>query len=148
MSQRHLNDHHLGHAPGGTTMAPLRILLTGPVATVASMAHYLYLSRYDTRWERDDEVSASDVRACDVFIADIGLKGSVGCDFVRSLTEHQIRRPVVIVISSESEQPPKEPGIDAHLVKPVDPEVLRALLERLQRSWLPSAVQHGSLAAT
>jgi DNA-binding response OmpR family regulator len=112
------------------------------------MAHYLYLSKYDSRWERDDEVCAEDVCDCDVLIADIGLKGGAGCDFVRSLTEQQKRRPIVIVISSESEPPRKEPGIDAHLVKPVDPEVLRALLERLQRSWVSSAVRSGSLAAT
>src|SRR5262249_46323027 len=90
------------------TMAPLRILLTGRVETGASMAHYLYLSKYDSRWERDDEVCAEDVRDCDVLIADIGLKGRAGCDFVRSLTE-QKRRPIVIVISSESEPPRKEP---------------------------------------
>jgi len=129
-------------------MAPLRILLTGPVETAATLAHYLYLSQYDSRWERDDEVQPADVRDCDVLIADIGLKGRSGCDFVRNLSEHQRRRPIVIVISNDSQPPGKEPGIDAHLLKPVDPDVIRALLQRLQGSWFSSVVRHGSLAAT
>lgn len=68
-------------------------------------------------------------------IADIGLRGQSGCEFVRALTSDRSKRPIVIVISNESQRPPPEPGIDAHMVKPIDPERLLVLMERLREFY-------------
>jgi DNA-binding response OmpR family regulator len=127
-----MGTNFMARTPEGIGMPRLRVLLVGPIETAAAMAHLLYLSHHDSRWEVESDVPPDSVRWCDVLIADIGLKGPAGLDFVRGLTAQMIRRPIVIVISSESQPPPRELGVDARLVKPVDPEGLLALVERLR----------------
>ena len=112
-------------------MPALRVLLVGPADTVSAMALLLYRSHHETRWECEGEVTSESVDWCEVVIADIGLKGSAGRDFVKNLTSGRNKRPVVIVISNESVTPPVEAGIDAHFTKPVDPDELVGLVERL-----------------
>jgi DNA-binding response OmpR family regulator len=74
---------------------------------------------------------ASDVDWSEVVIADIGLKGQAGRDWVKAITSERARRPIVIAISNESVTPPVEAGIDAHLTKPVGPDELVGCVERL-----------------
>jgi DNA-binding response OmpR family regulator len=112
-------------------MPALRVLLVGPADTVSAMALLLYRSHHETRWETEGKVTSEDVDWCDVIIADIGLKGQAGRDFAKALASEQAKRPLVIVISSDSVTPPVQAGIDANLTKPIDPDELVGCVERL-----------------
>jgi CheY-like chemotaxis protein len=120
----------------GGHMNQLRVLLVGPIEASGSMVPLLSHHHFDSSWERLDAVRPASIRNADVIIADIGLRGDEGRDFVRRLTTMTPKRPLVIVISNESEVTPEEPGIDLQLRKPVNPDELLAVLRRLSYFYM------------
>jgi DNA-binding NarL/FixJ family response regulator len=89
-----------------------------------------YLRGHERRWELDYTVTADEVDKADVVVIDIGLRGKVGYDLARRLTNRKPKRPVVIVISNDRDAT-VEPGLDACLAKPVDPYKFVGLLAKL-----------------
>ncbi len=75
----------------------------------------------------------------DVVLLDIGLPGMNGYDVARQLTAARPRKtPLVIALSGYGGEKDRrrsaEAGIDLHLVKPVKPDELQAVLVRFQRA--------------
>jgi CheY-like chemotaxis protein len=71
-----------------------------------------------------------------VALVDIGLPGFDGYEVARRMRALAIAPPVLIALTGYSEPEDRararEAGFDAHLVKPVDPDELSALLGRLE----------------
>jgi CheY-like chemotaxis protein len=71
----------------------------------------------------------------DVILLDLGLPIVDGWHVARKLAESgRTQRPFVIAISGHSLEPFGGDGIDRHLVKPVDPEQLRAELAQVGKN--------------
>jgi DNA-binding response OmpR family regulator len=113
-------------------MHSLRTLFVGPPEIASPMSSLLCLRKFDSHWESTESVTPEDVKQADVLIADIGLRGQEGREFVLQLVAKTRKRPLVVVIGNETEVPPRQPGIDAYLRKPVDPDQFVALLDRFQ----------------
>jgi CheY-like chemotaxis protein len=82
----------------------------------------------------------------DVVLLDLALPGMDGFEFAQRLHEQpgfQSKIPFLIAVSGygdvQSCRRAREAGIDLHLVKPVDPAALQALLRRFQRVIMPGA---------
>jgi CheY-like chemotaxis protein len=77
-------------------------------------------------------------QACpDVVLLDIGLPGMDGYEVARRVHEMQLwKRPLLVAVTAWGEEAHRrrsaEVGIDLHLVKPVDPQTLIALLRRFR----------------
>jgi two-component system CheB/CheR fusion protein len=77
-------------------------------------------------------------RACpDMVLLDIGLPGMDGYEVARRVHEMQLwKRPLLVAVTAWGEEADRrrsaEVGIDLHLVKPVDPQTLIALLRRFR----------------
>jgi CheY-like chemotaxis protein len=74
----------------------------------------------------------------DVVLLDIGLPGMDGWEVAKSLYAHvRIKRPFIIAVTghgrAEDVRQSSKVGIDLHLVKPIDPQELEAVLRRFQR---------------
>jgi CheY-like chemotaxis protein len=71
----------------------------------------------------------------DVVLLDLGLPGADGFEVCRSLREQGLASTYVIAVTGyarpEDRQRTFDAGFDEHLVKPVDPEALLALLGKL-----------------
>jgi len=70
-------------------------------------------------------------------LLDLELPGMSGFEVARQLNEHsQEKKALLIVVSGfgsdEDRQQSAQVGVDLHLVKPVDPNELRGILERCQ----------------
>jgi CheY-like chemotaxis protein len=78
----------------------------------------------------------------DVILLDLGLPGRSGWDVAIELRQlPELDRVRLIALSGcardEDHERSHEAGIDFHLIKPADPEVLRRWLEALARSQRP-----------
>lgn len=74
-------------------------------------------------------LEALDAWRTDVVLLDIGLPDMSGWDVAAAAAQHR-SRPVVIVLSGRDPDPrQRPPGVRWHVKKPVDPLVLRTLLE-------------------
>ena len=74
----------------------------------------------------------------DVVLLDIGLPGIDGWAVAQLIQQNAtVKRPFVIAITGFSQKEDLRNsasiGVDLHLVKPVDPDYLRAVLRRFQR---------------
>jgi CheY-like chemotaxis protein len=74
----------------------------------------------------------------DVVILDIGLPDADGWEVAKSLQEQAaLKRPFFIAVTGydgeEAKRRSAEAGVDLHLVKPIDPQELAAVLSRFQR---------------
>lgn len=102
---------------------------------VESLALLLELEGHDVRTALDGPAAldlASEFRPQAVLL-DIGLPGMDGYDVARRLRERpETREALIIAITGYGQQedhaPAKAAGFDHHLVQPVDPEELGALL--------------------
>jgi CheY-like chemotaxis protein len=68
----------------------------------------------------------------DVILLDLGLPVIDGWEVAAELTTQQSPHPFVIAVSGYSERNSGEYGVDLHLMKPVDPRRLLAILERFE----------------
>jgi CheY-like chemotaxis protein len=74
-----------------------------------------------------------------VLITDIGMPGKTGHDLAKEIRaeKHTVRCLIIAVTGYGQEHDrrlSREAGIDHHLVKPVDPQTIRSLLERYKGS--------------
>ncbi len=72
----------------------------------------------------------------DVVLLDIGMPGMDGWQLAEQIRgQKSVKTPFLIAITGygtmADQRRSRESGIDFHLVKPVDPEVLRSILARL-----------------
>jgi len=125
----------------------LRVLIVEDDADTAdSMAILLRLYTYDVQVASD---GATALRTAleeqpDVVLLDIGLPKLDGWEFAKQLRSQTTgKRPLLIAISGygmQSDQKrSQEAGIDLHLVKPVEPEMLQQVLQRFETVIVPSA---------
>jgi CheY-like chemotaxis protein len=108
--------------------------------TASSTAMLLRLCGYEVQVAPDGHaaVRAAEASAPDVVLLDIGLPGMDGYEVARWIKRQPgNKRPLLVAVTGRSQDEDRrraaEVGIDLHLVKPVDPEQLRRLLERFQR---------------
>jgi PAS domain S-box-containing protein len=83
-----------------------------------------------------DALDAARTQRPDVMLVDIGLPGMDGYEVARRVREVPSLRDVVLVALTgyaldEDRARAREAGFDHHLVKPVDPKVLRSLVGRM-----------------
>jgi two-component system CheB/CheR fusion protein len=88
----------------------------------------------------------------DVVLLDLGLPKMDGWQVAKQLREQSNgKRPFLIAVTGYGQQTDHErsheAGIDLHLVKPVDPEMLYELLRRFQTVVAPNAEPQTLLAA-
>jgi len=80
----------------------------------------------------------------DVILLDIGLPGGMdGHELARRLRAHPARKPPLLVAITgsareEDRRRSEQAGIHLHLVKPVEPEAVEALLRRFERVIKPA----------
>jgi CheY-like chemotaxis protein len=128
--------------------AGLRILIAEDYADNAvSMEMLLRMYGHDVAIAANGPTALEKARTDqpDVVLLDLGLPGMSGYDVARQLRDHRPRkRPLLIALSGfgqeRDRQHSAEVGIDLHLVKPVAPEVLRAILE-----WFQQLVAKGGM---
>jgi signal transduction histidine kinase/DNA-binding response OmpR family regulator len=118
-------------------VAQRRILVVDDQADVAdTTAAMLGLSGHDVRTARDGREALEQAAEFqpEVVLLDIGLPGMDGYEVARRLRQTQAGRQVLLVALTGYGQPTdrqrsQEAGFDEHLLKPVDPATLEALIE-------------------
>jgi CheY-like chemotaxis protein len=119
----------------------LRVLIVEDHAdTAATLATLLCLAGHEVRVVHDGPAALEAVQAfpLDVMLLDIGLPGMNGWQVVERLRQRPThQRPLVIAVTGYGQDADRrrsqEAGIALHLLKPVDPNDLLALLSRFQR---------------
>jgi CheY-like chemotaxis protein len=103
--------------------------------TADSLALLLCLFGHQVRVARDGRTALELARAFspDVVLLDIGLPGMDGWQIAQQFRQQPAaRRPLLIALTGYGQdndrQRSHEAGIDLHLLKPVDPDLLRRLL--------------------
>jgi two-component system, OmpR family, response regulator len=104
-------------------------------ATSTALLLKLFGHEVDVAGDGPTALRAAAAFAPDVVLLDIGLPGMDGYEVARRLSSQATaRRPFFIAVSGYSQSPDRrlamEAGIDMHLLKPVDPDHLRLLLQR------------------
>jgi two-component system CheB/CheR fusion protein len=133
------------------TLVPLRILVVEDSADTAQTMQLLL-----RLWGRDCLVAgagpaALEVAAAfgpDVVFLDIGLPGLNGYEVARRLRHHPATAAALLVAVTGYGQPRDvqlcwEAGFDCHLLKPVEPQALRGLLEQprlFSAKWAPGTM--------
>jgi CheY-like chemotaxis protein len=83
----------------------------------------------------------------DVIFMDIGLPGMTGYEVARRVRQQtELGSPLLVAVTGyaedEARRLSREAGFDYHLVKPVDPDAILALLASLE--WSDESEQSGS----
>jgi signal transduction histidine kinase/CheY-like chemotaxis protein len=126
--------------PEAVPTPPLRVLIVDDNHDSAGMlAALLEFSGHET-FEAYDGLAAVEAASTldpDVILLDIGLPGLNGYEAARRIRDQQgtRRRPLLVALTGwgqeEDRRRSEESGFDAHLVKPVDHDVLTRLLAEL-----------------
>jgi DNA-binding response OmpR family regulator len=105
------------------------------------METMLGLEGYQTRWVQTGEAALAAVkqRRPDLVLLDLGLPDLDGFEVARELRREPTETPFRIVALTGHGQPEDrrrtaEAGFDEHLVKPVDPKTIRAVIENAERA--------------
>jgi two-component system CheB/CheR fusion protein len=107
--------------------------------TAESMARLLTILGYEVAIARDGlhAIAMAPRQGPDFVLLDLGLPGMDGYQIALSLKQEvECKKTVFIAVTgygqSEDRQRSRAAGIDHHLVKPVDPDVLLGLLARCE----------------
>jgi signal transduction histidine kinase/CheY-like chemotaxis protein len=129
-------------APDGQPSAPARRVLVVDDNTSAaeSLALILKFEGYDVRTAYDGESALEGIRTFRprAVLLDIGLPGISGHEVARRVREDAGQTGVALLVAitgyaeTEARHRSREAGFDHHLVKPVDPEDVLALLAPLE----------------
>ena len=118
--------------------------------TATSLAMLLQLYGYNVAVAPDGPTALQRIQVSqpDVVLLDIGLPGMDGWQTAEQIWEQSNRNPpFVIAITGYGTIADQfrswTLGIDLHLVKPVDPELLRKILARFQTLIMPAAAGAG-----
>jgi two-component system OmpR family response regulator len=131
-------------ALAGHEMDPRRGLKVLIVEDNADSAHseamLLRILGHDVEIAQDGATALAQAKrhAPDVVLLDIGLPGIDGWSLAKLLQEQaDDKKPFIIAVTgfgrNDDVRHSAEAGIDLHLVKPVDPQYLEAVLRRFQR---------------
>ena len=131
--------------PGGQTR--LRVLIVEDDADTAdTMAVLLRLYAYEVLVASDGATALRLTLQAqpDVVLLDIGLPRLDGWQLAKQLrSQGNGKRPLLIAVSGygmpADQVRSEEAGIDLHLVKPVDPEILQQVLRRFEAVVMPGA---------
>ena len=123
----------------------LRVLLVEDDAdNAASLAMLLRLWGHEVQTVGDGPAALQAARESppDVALLDLGLPGMSGHEVARRLQAPvQGKRPLLIAVTGFGEEKDRckseQAGIDLHLLKPVDPEILLRVLARFRDIVLP-----------
>jgi CheY-like chemotaxis protein len=129
--------------PAISDVAVLRVLIVEDQADGAeSLAILLRLDGYDVEIARDGPIALEKAQAYrpDVVLLDLGLPRMSGYDVAKQMAARQPEsKPFLIALTGygrdEDRQRSADAGFDMHLVKPVDPEELHGILDRLQQTF-------------
>ncbi len=105
-----------------------------------SMAMLLRLYGHDVVIAPNGRIAVDKARADmpDVVLLDLGLPGMSGYEVAEQLCARRPRKtPLLVAVTGyggeEDRRNSRKAGIDLHLLKPIDPNQLRAILETFQR---------------
>jgi CheY-like chemotaxis protein len=108
--------------------------------SAASMKTLLRLLGHDVEvaYDGHEALAKAGKRAPDVVLLDIGLPGINGWEVAKLLQERATdKKPFLIAVTGYGKEEDKrrsaEVGVDLHLLKPVDPQELAAILRRFER---------------
>ena len=131
-------EENVVRSQSATLAVPLSILVVDDNHDAAdSLADLLALDGHQTDIAYDGEAALEKFRQTrpQVVLLDLGLPKLNGYDVCRAIRRDERGHPVVIALTgwgqNEDRKRTKEAGFDAHLVKPVDPGMLRAMLASL-----------------
>ena len=126
-----------GQTPVTPAVRALRVLVVDDLPDAAeTMAELLQLMGHDvlTAIDGGGAVELALRERPDLVLLDIGLPGLNGFEACRSMREGGLTGTVVVAVSGhgnpEDRRLSQVAGFDEHLVKPVDPALLRALVDR------------------
>jgi two-component system CheB/CheR fusion protein len=103
--------------------------------TNTSLALLLRLWGHEVFTAEDGPSALQVVEHCkpDAVLLDVGLPGMDGYELAQQLRQGPLRRALLVTVSGFGQEADhrrsQEAGCDCHLVKPVEPDVLRELLE-------------------
>ncbi len=126
------------------------------VSSAQSLAMVLKLDGHDVEVSHDGRQALEAVRRFrpEVVLMDIGLPGMDGYEVARRLRQEQeLERGIALLVAvtgyaeDEARRRSREAGFDHHLVKPVDPDGVLALLASLEWSEPPPADKPAKLPA-
>jgi CheY-like chemotaxis protein len=115
---------------------PCRVLVVDDLPDSAyTLAHLLYLWGYEVEVTSDsaDALKIAQTREPDVVLMDIAMPGMDGWETVRRLREQEVgNKALCIAVTAfgrdEDRQRSRQAGFDGHLVKPLDPDVLKQVI--------------------
>jgi signal transduction histidine kinase/ActR/RegA family two-component response regulator len=126
-----------GQTPVTPAVRALRVLVVDDLPDAAeTMAELLQLMGHDvlTAIDGGGAVELALRERPDLVLLDIGLPGLNGFEACRSMREGGLTGTVIVAVSGygnpENRDLSQVAGFDEHLVKPVDPALLRALVDR------------------
>jgi len=119
----------------------LRVLLVEDNADISrTLVKLLRKFGYEPRVAYDGPAALREVEAAmpDVVLLDIGLPGLDGWEVARRIRRRvQEKRPLIIAVTGYGADKDRElserAGVDLHLTKPADPQLLRLLLAEFGR---------------
>jgi CheY-like chemotaxis protein len=122
-------------------MNRLRVLVVEDDAdTARSLTDLLHLWGHEASVARDGSsaVTAARTESPDVVLLDLGLPGMDGWEVAAKIKEDAVwKRPFLVAVSGHVNRrdrlQSRVVGLDLHLAKPVDPQMLQQLLERFGR---------------
>ncbi len=131
--------HDPSSVTSATTANSLRILVVDDsIDGAVAMALLLKYDGHDARTAHNGHDAVVEARAFlpEVVFLDIGLPGKNGYEVARELRAEPGLQDVVLVAltgwgAEEDLRRSKEAGFDHHLVKPVEPELIEAMLRGL-----------------
>lgn len=129
-------EEHMSPGPTGTLEQSLRILVVDDNRDAAEALHVMLSTWGQTTRVAFDALAALDIAAKfepQVVLLDIGLPKLHGYDVARRMRDQPWGRDALLVAvtgwgQEADRQQSKAAGINHHLIKPVDPEVLKQLL--------------------
>lgn len=140
--------------PDGPALPPLRILCVDDNHDVADSAvDLLRIVGFDAHASYDGPSALAEAAAFlpSVCLIDLNMPGMNGDELATKL-RYQLNDPVVLVAitamsDEQSQQRIRDAGFDLHLVKPVDPTNLIAVVDRLFHVWSAASSQKKSATA-
>jgi CheY-like chemotaxis protein len=115
---------------------PLRVLVVEDEPdTATSLFELIEIWGYECAIARDgaEALDAAREHLPDVVLLDLGLPVVDGWEVARKLTAVGLPKLPFVVALSGYQKRLHETGVNLHLVKPVDPEAIRRILERFER---------------
>ena len=123
-------------APAGMPAARRILVVDDNIDSATSLARVLQRQDHQVQVAHDGRTAllAAAADDPDVVLLDIAMPGLDGLEVARHLRQRNGRHPLLVAITgygrSEDRRRTAEAGFDHHLVKPVNLQTLRALLEQ------------------